>query len=72
MEQDIIEVRPDVQIFYRDIGPGESGANIPLACWLESFDPLAREGKISEGTSEGEPGPGAGTRAGRALCGVRT
>jgi pimeloyl-ACP methyl ester carboxylesterase len=46
MEQGIIEVRPDLQIFYRDIGSGESVAIIPLACWMGSFEALARECRI--------------------------
>jgi pimeloyl-ACP methyl ester carboxylesterase len=41
MEQGIIELRSDLQIFYRDVGEGDETVIIPLACWTENFDRLA-------------------------------
>jgi pimeloyl-ACP methyl ester carboxylesterase len=41
MEQGIIEVTPDIQIFYRDVGEGEHVIIIPLASWADVFDRLA-------------------------------
>lgn len=46
MEQGIIEVRPDLQIFYRDVGEGEPPVVVPLACWTEDFDQLATNRRI--------------------------
>ena len=41
MEQGIIEIRPDLQIFYRDVGEGEQTVIVPLASFTEDFDRLA-------------------------------
>jgi pimeloyl-ACP methyl ester carboxylesterase len=46
MEQGIIEVRPDLQIFYRDVGEGEPPVVVPLACWTEDFDQLANKRRL--------------------------
>jgi pimeloyl-ACP methyl ester carboxylesterase len=46
MEQGIIEVRPDLQIFYRDVGEGEPPVVVPLACWTEDFDQLANKRRM--------------------------
>ncbi len=48
MEQGIIEVRPDLQIFYRDAGEGEPVVIIPLACWMESAQGAVRESAAHE------------------------